>query len=222
MTDRVAAKAVGIDPGRAAYVKGKPRVQAYMEEHRASVRAGLVQHEVEALAKFNISREQILAKWWEFGNLDPALCYNTSSQSKALELLWKGMGYADGDSDPKKLDGEVEPKPQIYRAAWMRKPGDPDYEEDDGETVGSRETSTPSEPVMSGPEPPLKSVAPVAAPQSTAVRSPINRPAEPIEPHRLRSGAGFGRFQEIVMAVPRPGYAKNCPRAAISWRDNLR
>lgn len=135
MTDKAAAKAVGIDPSRAAYVKGKPKVQAYMEEHRASVRAGLVQHEVEALAKFNISREQILAKWWQFGNLDPALGYNTSSQSKALELLWKGMGYADGDSDPKKPEGEVEPKPQIYRATWMRKPGDPDYEEDVSELL---------------------------------------------------------------------------------------
>jgi hypothetical protein len=135
MTDKQAAKAVGIDPSRAAYVKGKPRVQAYMEEHRASVRAGLVQHEVEALAKFNISREQILAKWWQFGNLDPALGYNTSSQSKALELLWKGMGYADGDSDPKKPEGEVDSKPRIYVAKWMRKPGDPEYEEDEGETA---------------------------------------------------------------------------------------
>ena len=138
MTDKAAAKAVGIDPSRAAYVKAKPKVQAYMEEHRASVRAGLVQHEVEALAKFNISREQILAKWWQFGNLDPALGYNTSSQSKALELLWKGMGYADGDSDPKKPEGEAEPKHSIYVAAWMRKPGDPGYEEDEGEAAGSR------------------------------------------------------------------------------------
>jgi hypothetical protein len=129
VTDKAAAKVVGIDPSRAAYVKGKPKVQAYMEEHRASVRAGPVQHEVEALAKFNISREQILAKWWEFGNLDPALGYNTSSQSKALELLWKGMGYADRDSDLKKPEGDSEPKPQIYVASWMRKPGDPGYEE---------------------------------------------------------------------------------------------
>jgi hypothetical protein len=130
MTDKQAAEAVGIDPSRAAYVKGKPKVQAYMEEHRASVRTGLVQHEVEALAKFNISREQILTKWWEFANIDPARGYNTSSQSKALELLWKGMGYADGDSGPKKPEGDGEPKHQIYRAKWIRKPGDPDYEED--------------------------------------------------------------------------------------------
>src|ERR1700733_13545026 len=123
MTDKAAAKIVGIDPSRAAYVKGKPKVQAYMAEHRASVRAGLVQHEVEALAKFNISREQILAKWWEFGNLDPALGYNTSSQSKALELLWKGLGYADSEPEkPKDGASEAEPKHNIYRAKWMRKP----------------------------------------------------------------------------------------------------
>jgi hypothetical protein len=188
MTDKAAAKVVGIDPSRAAYVKGKPKVQAYMEEHRASVRAGLVQHEVEALAKFNISREQILGKWWEFGNLDPALGYNTSSQSKALELLWKGMGYADGDSDPKKPEADGELKPQIYRAKWMRKPGDPDYEEDDGETAGSRET------VMSDPEPSPQSIRPAAVPQSTAMRKAINPSSEP---PRLKPGAGFGRFMSF-------------------------
>jgi hypothetical protein len=100
------------------------------------------------------------------------------------------MGYADGDSDPKKPEGGGEPKPQIYRAAWMRKPGDPDYEEDEGETTGSRETSTRREPVMGDPEPP-----PVAAPQSIPVRSPINRSVEPTGPSRWVPGAGFGRFQ---------------------------
>jgi hypothetical protein len=183
MTDKAAAKVVGIDPSRAAYVKGKPKVQSYMEEHRASVRAGLVQHEVEALAKFNVSREQILAKWWQFGNLDPALGHNTSSQSKALELLWKGMGYADGDSDPKKPgEGDGEPKHQIYRAKWMRKPGDPDYEEDDGETAGSQETSTRREPVMSGAE-----------------ASPRFAGPEVVEPTEspLRRGAGFGLFHGL-------------------------
>jgi hypothetical protein len=134
MTDREAAENVGISLGQAAYVKGKPRVRKYMASYRASVRAGLVQHEVEALAKFNISREQILAKWWEFANLDPALGYNTSSQSKALELLWKGLGYADSEQQKPDGEGEAAPKPNIYRAAWMRKPGDPDYEEEEGET----------------------------------------------------------------------------------------
>src|ERR1700733_153996 len=96
MTDREAAEAVGISPGQAAYVKGKPRVMEYMASHRAAVREGLVQHEVDALVEFNIGREQILAKWWEFATIDPKLTgYNTSGQSKALDLLWKALGFED-------------------------------------------------------------------------------------------------------------------------------
>jgi hypothetical protein len=188
LTDREAAEAVGISPGQANYVKVKPRVKEYMTSHRASVRAGLVQHEVDALAKFNISREQILAKWWEFASIDPAKTgYNTSSQSKALDYLWNALGYAD--SNPKKPgegEGEGDSKPNIYVAAWMRKPGDPDYEEDDGETAGSREISTRREPVMSDPGP---SSNPGACPQS--------QPGRAEEPSRLRPSAGFGRFQGL-------------------------
>ena len=148
LTDRDAAEAVGISPGQAAYVKAKPRVKDYMEEHRASVRVGLVQHEVDALVEFNIGREQILAKWWEFATIDPKLTgYNTAGQSKALDSLWKALGF-EGSNKP---GGEDEPRtellprlPGLYRAKWMRKPGDPDYEEDEGETAAGRETSTAS------------------------------------------------------------------------------
>jgi hypothetical protein len=38
-------------------------------------------------------------------------------------------------------EGECDSKPQIYVAASMRKPGDPDYEDDEGETAGSREAA---------------------------------------------------------------------------------
>jgi len=118
LTDREAAEAVGMDPGRAAYVKAKPRVKTYMEEHRASVRDGLVQHEVDALVEFNIGREQILAKWWEFASIDPAKTgYNTTGQSKALDSLWKALGF----EGPKKSEAE-EPEPKtvnIYHPPWL-------------------------------------------------------------------------------------------------------
>src|ERR1700733_7912893 len=118
MTDREAAEYVGISPGQAAYVKAKPRVKAYMEEHRASVRAGLVQHEVDALAEFNISREQILAKWWEFASIDPAKTgYNTTGQSKALDSLWMSLGF-EGSKKPEEEESEPEP-PDIYHPPWL-------------------------------------------------------------------------------------------------------
>ncbi len=37
MNDRRAAEAVGLNPETAAYTKAKPRVRAYMIEHRAAV-----------------------------------------------------------------------------------------------------------------------------------------------------------------------------------------
>ena len=38
MTDRRAAEAVGLNPESAAYTKSKPRVRAYMVEHRTALR----------------------------------------------------------------------------------------------------------------------------------------------------------------------------------------
>ncbi len=37
MTDRQAAEAAGLNPDTAAYTKAKPRVRAYMLEHRAAI-----------------------------------------------------------------------------------------------------------------------------------------------------------------------------------------
>ena len=47
MTDRQAAEAVGLNPNSAAYNKTKPRVRAYMLEHRAAVEQQLVQKEAD-------------------------------------------------------------------------------------------------------------------------------------------------------------------------------
>lgn len=188
MTDREAAERAGIDPGRAAYVKAKPRVKAYMEEYRAAVRADMVQREVDVLSEFNISREQIIAQYWGFTRLEPERTNgNIAGQVRALDSLRDMLGFGAPQSGQKSDgEGEGEPKPQIYRAAWMRKPGDPDYEEDDGETAGSRETSTRHEPVMNSPEP---SPNPATGSQSQPVRAG--------EPSRLRPAAGFGRFQGL-------------------------
>ena len=45
MTDRRAAEAVGLAPDSAAYTKSKPRVRAYMLEHRAAVQQQLVEQD---------------------------------------------------------------------------------------------------------------------------------------------------------------------------------
>ena len=47
MNDRRAAEAVGLNPDTAAYIKSKPRVHAFMIEHRAAVREKLVDEEAD-------------------------------------------------------------------------------------------------------------------------------------------------------------------------------
>lgn len=136
MTDREAAERAGMDPGRAAYVKGKPRVKEYMERHRASVTAGLVQHEVEALAEFNISREQVMARYVELARLSPAETNgNISGPVKALDSLREMAGWV-GPKAGEQPDGEGDSKLDIYVAKWMRKPGDREPEDEDMPTNG--------------------------------------------------------------------------------------
>jgi hypothetical protein len=88
MTDRRAAEAVGLNPDTAAYTKAKPRVRAYMLEHRAAVREQLVQQETEGLRRLNLGREQVLARLWELANLSPEMTRNSATaQIKALSMI---------------------------------------------------------------------------------------------------------------------------------------
>jgi hypothetical protein len=88
MTDRRAAEAVGLNPDTAAYTKAKPRVRAYMLEHRVAVREQLVQQETDGLRRLNLGREQVLARLWELANLSPEMTRNSASaQIKALSMI---------------------------------------------------------------------------------------------------------------------------------------
>jgi hypothetical protein len=83
MNDRRAAEAVGLNPETTAYTKAKPRVRAYMIEHRAAVKERLVDQEadlsrlprlgvgraMEGLRNLNLGRDQILARLWELATL---------------------------------------------------------------------------------------------------------------------------------------------------------
>ncbi len=69
MNDRRAAEAVGLNADSAAYIKYKPRIRAYMVEHRAAVREKLVDQEAEGLRKLNLGRDQTLTRLWELATL---------------------------------------------------------------------------------------------------------------------------------------------------------
>jgi hypothetical protein len=88
MTDREAAEAAGLNPETAAYTKAKPRVRAYMLEHRAAMHERIVQQETEELRLRNQSRERVLACLWKIADLAPEMTRNSmSAQIKALSMI---------------------------------------------------------------------------------------------------------------------------------------
>ena len=88
MNDRRAAEAVGLNPDTAAYTKAKPRVRAYMLEHRAAIREKLVDHEADGLRRLNLGRDQILDRLWELATLShEATRGSIAGQIKALAMI---------------------------------------------------------------------------------------------------------------------------------------
>jgi hypothetical protein len=135
MTDRQAAEAVGLNPDTAAYTKAKPRVRAYMLEHRAAVHDRLVQQEFEEQRRLNLGRERVLARLWEIADLDPDMTRNSmSAQIKALSMIVAIEGLIP-DRNTNRRAGSAQNKsapspvhPPIETAAWLR--------EQQGKTTG--------------------------------------------------------------------------------------
>ena len=159
MTDRAAAEAVGLNPDTAAYTKAKPRVHAYMIEHRAAVKEKLINQEVEGLRKLNFGRDQILDRLWELATLSHEVTRGSiAGQIKALSMIIAIEGLIpDRRSSPSVTQPAAPPiKAQIYQAEWLRKqqhqaetsqPGD-----DPGDPVAAQKTP-PVAPQVPHPEP---------------------------------------------------------------------
>src|SRR6202453_4475684 len=80
MTDSAAAQAAGLNPDTAAYTKSKPRVRAYMLEHRAAMQQQLLDQEddlsrraVEERRRQELRRQQARARLWEIAKLSPEM-----------------------------------------------------------------------------------------------------------------------------------------------------
>jgi hypothetical protein len=102
VTDRQAAETAGLNPDSAAHTKAKPRVRAYMLDHRAAVEQQLVQQEadlsrlprlavgraVEGQHRLNLDREQVLDRLWEIANLSPEMTRGSiTGQVKAIAMI---------------------------------------------------------------------------------------------------------------------------------------
>jgi hypothetical protein len=131
MTDRHAAEAVGLNPDSAAYTKSKPRVRAYMLEHRAAVQQQLVQQDadlsgraVEGQRRLNLDREQVLDRLWELADLSPDMTRGSiTGQVKCLAMI---VAIQNLIPDRRAVPAEKKSAPapvnaQIYQAEWLRK-----------------------------------------------------------------------------------------------------
>jgi hypothetical protein len=163
MTDRRAAEAVGLNPDTAAYTKAKPRVRAYMLEHRAAVNERLVEQEtdlsrraVEGLRRLNPGREQVLARLWEIANLSPEMTRGSaSSQVKALSMIVAIEGLIpDRRAVSPEKKSAPPPTGQIYTAAWLR------------EQQGKTTVPQPSPDLVRDEDPPARPGVPWGVPDS--------------------------------------------------------
>ena len=126
MNDRRAAEAVGLNPDTAAYTKAKPRVRAYMFEHRAAVNEKLVDQEADGLRQLNLGRDQILTRLWELANLSHEVTRGSiAGQVKALAMIIA----IEGLNPNRRLSSSAVTQPaappvkaQIDESQWRREP----------------------------------------------------------------------------------------------------
>jgi hypothetical protein len=159
--DRSAAEAAGLNPDTAAYTKAKPRVRAYMDEHRAAVEEKLVNQESEGLRNLNFGRDQILTRLWELANLSPEATRNTmTGQIKALSMIVAIEGLIPSgtikDRRPSPSAG-TQPaappvKPQNYNPEWSRETQHQPVGEAPRDPINATKTRPPS-PQAPPPEP---------------------------------------------------------------------
>ena len=161
MNDRRAAEAVGLNPDTAAYTKAKPRVRAYMIEHRAAVSERLVDQEAEGLRKLNLGRDQILARLWELANLNPeATRGSMAGQIKALAMIVAIEGLIPSRTmNDRRLSPSAATQPaappvnaQIYCSEWRRKQQHQPEGEGPGDPLAVTKTP-PAAPQVPHPEP---------------------------------------------------------------------
>ena len=159
MNDRRAAEAVGLNPDTAAYTKSKPRVRAYMIEHRAAVKEKLVDEEADRLRDLHLGRDRILTRLWELAALSSeATRGSIAGQIKALSMISAIEGFIpsatknDRRLSPSATQPVATPRnAQIDGSGWR-----PKDQPAAAEQPADPPASAPTEPVAPRvPQPPL-------------------------------------------------------------------
>jgi hypothetical protein len=197
MTDRQAAEIAGLNPESAAYTKAKPRVRAYMAEHRAALHEKLVAEESEGLRKLNVGRDKLLAHLWYLATLPPEVTRgNINGQLKATAMFASFGGLFPEASAAHPEPGLV--KAHIYHPPWFLEQQQAKIA---GEQLNPAVAQQAEEPAVPSAEP-----VPVAAPDaqnSIAQNSILN--------HGPQTGSASGPVHGPVhgpISDPRPAAAR--------------
>ncbi len=171
MTDRDAAQAAGLSPDTAAYTKSKPRVSAYMLEHRAALQQQLLAQQAEEQRQLNLTRERVLDRLWEIAALSHEITRGSmTAQMKALSMIVAIQGLIPDRraGASQKKSAPPLPEPNFYQAAWRRQQEgeniDPEptpslsQEEDAPDLTGPESTPEPTQPSAADAPPPSKPI----------------------------------------------------------------
>jgi hypothetical protein len=204
MNDRRAAEAVGLNPETAAYTKAKPRVRAYMMEHRAAVKERLVDQEAEGLRKLNLGRDQILARLWGLANLSSeATRGSIAGQIKALSMIVAIEGLIP---DRRFSPPATQPAAPPVEAEWVREQRHEPASEEPGNPVAASKTQ-PAVPQVPDPEPTAEPAPKTANGSSSSnldrnQASPLNPFIKPEVPNRVPAATGFAFDAVLDRANP--------------------
>jgi hypothetical protein len=218
MNDRRAAEAVGLNPDTAAYTKAKPRVRAYMIEHRAAVNERLVDQEAEGLRTLNLGRDQILARLWELATLShEATRGMIAGQIKALSMIVVAIEglIPDRRLAPPATPHAAQPvQAQFYTAEWLRK--QQHASEDPGDPVAATKTQ-PAAPQVPDLEPAPKTANDLSSPNLDRNQSsPLNPFIKPEALNRVPAATGLVFDAVLDRANPiRLSFSPNLWAAAL-------
>jgi hypothetical protein len=202
MNDRRAAEAVGLNPDTAAYTKAKPRVRAYMTEHRAAVRERLVDQEAEGLRKLNLGRDQILTRLWELANLShEATRGSIAGQIKALTMIVaiEGLIPSGTMNDRRPSPSGTQPaappvEAQIYNPQWLREQPHQPMGEESTDPVAITETrpAAPQAPQLEPtPEPARKLANDASSPNLDPNQPSLNPFINPASHNWVPAATGY-------------------------------
>jgi hypothetical protein len=225
MTDRGAAEAVGLHPDSAAYTKSKPRVRAYMIEHRAAVQQQLVEQESEGLRRLNLGREQVLARLWEIANLSPEMTRGSiTGQVKALSMI-----VAMQNLIPDRHAGSTQKKsvpppthPEIYSAAWLRKQPGETIDPQPGPAI-AQEEDEPARPGVPWKPEPTPGSAGDAPPPPGITPSPIFDPSESAFANRFSPSEATpsSPYARVPGSAPDKRVPSSIEKNPSTWRLRL-